>query len=102
MDCGEPFDFEAVKRELDNKLDEMIGNSIRSTNRFRWFVLSANLLCAGLYLIPPYKVSDWIFMPFHIGIGVGVFVFMTKQRNKLLRDHTLRKLSRGGKTRWDD
>lgn len=93
--------IEEILRALDDRLDEMLALNMRTYNCSRWFALIVNLICASVYLIPPYKTWDFFAVPFHIAIGFGVFFFITRTYREHLRQHAIRKLKRG-RVRWED
>lgn len=82
-------------RDFDLQVDNHVSSYIKRTNHFRWFVLLMNLTCAGFYLVLPIAKFDFFLIPFHITIGVSLFVFLTKMRKKAIQEQAVRKLTRG-------
>lgn len=96
------FDPSAALKKLEEMIEVQHRSHMRSVQRWRWIVLLVNIFSAILYAIPPYRTVDLFLIPFHLALGIGVFAFMTKTYRKLVKEHTVRKLSRNGRTRWTD
>lgn len=93
-------DFDAEYLKLNKELDELMEKhetrSYNHANRWRWVVLGLNLAAVAGHLMTWGDLGSWIGAPFNLAVGIGMFVFLTKQRNKIIQKRALRKLT--GKT----
>jgi hypothetical protein len=96
------FDLDTALKQIEEMIEVQNRNHMRCVQLWRWIILLVNTFAAVLHAIPPYKTASLFFIPFHLALGIGVFAFMTKTYRRLVREHTVRKLSRNGRTRWTD
>ena len=84
------------RREMHQRIEaewlQTIKKILRRSNISRWGILSINIL-AGL--LPLLKEPSWhyIQIPFNLGIGCYFFYVLTRERRKIIRDETARRLT---------
>ena len=83
-------------KEFSEIRDQIEARSYNSANRLRWVLLGINFAAAASYLPTWENPISWVGILFNTIVGVGAFVFLTKQRNKIIQNRALRKLT--GKT----
>lgn len=83
-----------IQQMRDQHHEEFVTTHLRDLRRIRWYLLMLNLVFAASYLIPPIKSVAFFTVPFHMAVGISIFVFITKTYKKLLRESTISKLTR--------
>ncbi len=87
-------DLRRIRQMRDQHHEEFATTHLRDLRRIRWYFLGLNLVCAAVYLIPPIKSVAFFTVPFHMAVGISIFVFLTKTYKRLLREFTISKLKR--------